>query len=203
MTMKTCNKCGRELNLEMFNRCGRAKDGRVGVCKSCVSEYNRQRYRKVRDEARARAKEYERDHPDRILESRLKRHESNPSKRNAQRIVEYAIKAGVLVNPQVCSKCGATAPEKRIEAHHDDYAKPLEVEWMCTACHRRADAARRAAEGLEPYGNYMHHDKRKLTREQVLEIRGGGTLASLAEKFGVSIGTVQKVRDGKTYKDVR
>lgn len=61
----------------------------------------------------------------------------------------------------------------------------------------------RAAEGLEPYGNYMHHDKRKLTREQVLEIRGGGTLASLAEKFGVSIGTVQKVRDGKTYKDVR
>lgn len=59
------------------------------------------------------------------------------------------------------------------------------------------------AEGLEPYGNYMHHDKRKLTREQVLEIRGGGTLASLAEKFGVSIGTVQKVRDGKTYKDVR
>ena len=156
-----------------------------------------------KEKVKERVRRYKLEHPEKVLGTRLKTCSKNPTKQNAQRAVYEAIKAGVLGNPQVCSKCGATAPEKRIEAHHDDYAKPLEVEWMCTACHRRADAARRAAEGLEPYGNYMHHDKRKLTREQVLEIRGGGTLASLAEKFGVSIGTVQKVRDGKTYKDVR
>lgn len=203
MTEKTCTVCGRLLDLEMFNRNSKSKDGRASRCKDCMSVYNRKRYEKIAEEARERTKERERNHPEKILESRLKTHMRNPTKRNAQRVVEYAVKSGVLVKPHVCSKCGATDAERRIEAHHDDYARPLDVEWMCTPCHRAADAKRREAEGLEPYENYAHHDKRKLSREQVLEIRAGGTFASLAEKFGVSIGTIQKVRDGKTYKDVR
>lgn len=39
---------------------------------------------------------------------------------------------GELVNPNVCSKCGAT---ENIEAHHEDYSKPLDVTWLCHNCH--------------------------------------------------------------------
>lgn len=34
--------------------------------------------------------------------------------------------------PQPCCFCG----REDAQMHHDDYSKPLEVEWMCQACHR-------------------------------------------------------------------
>lgn len=51
------------------------------------------------------------------------------SVRNA---VYRAIKNGQLVRPQHCSECGIKA---RIEAHHEDYNKALEVIWLCHKCH--------------------------------------------------------------------
>jgi hypothetical protein len=47
--------------------------------------------------------------------------------------VHYAKKMGILVDPGHCQRCGST---KRREAHHADYSKPLEVEWLCRMCHR-------------------------------------------------------------------
>ena len=54
----------------------------------------------------------------------------------AHRAVTRAIKNGTLVRPDVCSKCGKNrgAP---IEGHHEDYSKPLSVEWLCSVCHGR------------------------------------------------------------------
>lgn len=45
-----------------------------------------------------------------------------------------AIKNGVLVRPEHCEECGACA---KVDAHHDDYAKPLDIRWLCRGCHRR------------------------------------------------------------------
>ncbi len=54
-------------------------------------------------------------------------------KQAARRVFHRALKAGTLVRPSVCSKCGS---EKMIEGHHLDYARPLEIEWLCRKCHR-------------------------------------------------------------------
>lgn len=44
--------------------------------------------------------------------------------------------AGKIIKPSNCENCGE---EKRLEAHHKDYEKPLEVEWLCKQCHVEAD----------------------------------------------------------------
>lgn len=49
----------------------------------------------------------------------------------AHSMVETAILNGVLVREE-CEICGDT---KRIDAHHDDYSKPLKVRWLCKSCH--------------------------------------------------------------------
>lgn len=42
--------------------------------------------------------------------------------------------------PQPCERCGAPA-----QKHHEDYAQPLQVRWLCRRCHlalhRQCDAA--------------------------------------------------------------
>ncbi len=55
-----------------------------------------------------------------------------PEKQRAHGIIARALKAGKIVRPTICSVC---SKEKRIEAHHPDYSKPLEVIWTCKQCH--------------------------------------------------------------------
>lgn len=57
-----------------------------------------------------------------------------PSKRAAYAAVQKAIKDGRLVRSSTCEKCGNT---KHLQAHHNDYSKPLEVEWLCRSCHTK------------------------------------------------------------------
>jgi ribosomal protein S27AE len=54
----------------------------------------------------------------------------NPEKMRAYKRVYYALKTGKLQR-EPCEVCGA----EKVHAHHDDYSKPLEVRWLCTACH--------------------------------------------------------------------
>jgi len=49
-----------------------------------------------------------------------------------------AIRRGELIRPDNCEKCGTTVKMQRgakIQAHHADHQKPLEVEWLCLRCH--------------------------------------------------------------------
>lgn len=48
--------------------------------------------------------------------------------------VGTAVLSGKLNKPAKCSKCNKKA--KRIEGHHSDYTKPLDVIWLCCKCHR-------------------------------------------------------------------
>ena len=53
------------------------------------------------------------------------------AKDKSRRKVWHAVKAGRLVR-QPCEVCGAL----EVEAHHDDYSKPLDVRWLCPEHHR-------------------------------------------------------------------
>ncbi len=36
------------------------------------------------------------------------------------------------MDDKICSDCGET----KVEAHHEDYSKPLDVEWLCKKHHK-------------------------------------------------------------------
>lgn len=65
----------------------------------------------------------------------------------AQNLAEKAVEKGLLI-PQPCETCGANGRMKdgrrEVQAHHDDYTKPLEVRWLCQRCRHKWHAANKA-----------------------------------------------------------
>lgn len=55
----------------------------------------------------------------------------NPN-RIASRKLRDAVKCNKIIKPLTCDTCGSG---DRIQGHHDDYDKPLEVKWLCHSCH--------------------------------------------------------------------
>jgi hypothetical protein len=60
------------------------------------------------------------------------RRKSNPQREIAYCRYYRAVKSGRLIRPNHCSKCGVIC---KPEGHHEDYSKPLEVQWLCRRCH--------------------------------------------------------------------
>ena len=80
--------------------------GKQSYCKSCSNEVMRNTRKK---------------HKDLSQEDKLKA--------NARSQVHVYIKRGKIIKG-IC-KCGET----KVQAHHEDYNKPLEVIWLCVNCH--------------------------------------------------------------------
>ena len=53
---------------------------------------------------------------------------------DAHKLVFFAIKLGLIVKPENCSECGV---KTKLEGHHEDYKKPLDVVWLCKLCHQQ------------------------------------------------------------------
>lgn len=164
--MKKCPVCGREKPLSEFNKNRRNKDGRHDRCRKCSSEYNKKRYRENPERDKSNVRRYREENLDRVFETRIKMCAKNPSKKNAREAVNLAVQLGKIKRPSVCSGCGCSDREHRIEAHHHDYSKPLDVVWLCTVCHRAMDANKREQDGLPRYYRMrrvsMYRDGEKL-----------------------------------------
>lgn len=65
--------------------------------------------------------------------SRDRRRRKNLKKDNAKTKANQAVKAGVLKQPKKCEDC--KKPTKDLIKHHEDYTKPLEINWVCRKCH--------------------------------------------------------------------
>lgn len=63
--------------------------------------------------------------------SKQQRAKFSPERKRASRLSKSALIKG-LIKRSPCEVCGF-----RGDAHHDDYAKPLEVRWLCRSCHQK------------------------------------------------------------------
>lgn len=125
--MRTCTKCFRvKPDTEFYNACNSCK-----VCTCAAVKRNR-------EQKREQYAAYERkrfNDPDRkrdIAEYQRTRRRVHSDKEKARQAIMWAVRRGWL-KPQPCEVCGTT---ENIEAHHEDYAKPLEVRWLCFKHHR-------------------------------------------------------------------
>lgn len=57
--------------------------------------------------------------------------EAHPNAYAAHNKTNNAVRDGKLA-AKPCEDCGS----ERVHAHHDDYAKPLHVRWLCAVHHR-------------------------------------------------------------------
>ena len=61
-------------------------------------------------------------------------------KARANDLLERALQKGLITRSALCEMCGKLPAPYRdgrsgIQAHHDDYNKPLDVRWLCLPCH--------------------------------------------------------------------
>lgn len=61
------------------------------------------------------------------------------TKEQARSQMHHALRSGRLIRPAACEDCGRVG---RVDGHHLDYSKPLEVEWLCRGCHNEAHGKR-------------------------------------------------------------
>lgn len=57
-------------------------------------------------------------------------------KQKARLKLNYHVKKGNILKPDICTVC---KENKKLEAHHEDYTKPLDVVWCCRTCHNTLD----------------------------------------------------------------
>ncbi len=78
-------------------------------------------------------KRWRKNNPDMVREELRRWCRANPEKKRAyNELIHHKTRKGLLV-PVTCSSCGLIC--KKLQAHHDDYSKPLEVRWVCHSCH--------------------------------------------------------------------
>ena len=130
MKKKTCFNCQRLLPLSDFYKHKQMKDGHLNKCKDCKrkdsTEHRWNNIEKIREYDRKRGS---RQTPEYLKELRKK----HPRKYKAQTMISNAIRDKKLLK-EPCEICGT---RKRIEAHHDDYAKPLNLRWLCSSHHKQ------------------------------------------------------------------
>jgi hypothetical protein len=73
-------------------------------------------------------------HAERLRKERLEYRKREPEKERARWTLSNALQAGRIVKGEC--EIGVDCLG-RIEAHHDDYSKPLEVRWFCQRHHAR------------------------------------------------------------------
>ena len=138
--MKTCKKCNGLKNESEYyandNSCKECRKAKVRANRAEKIDYYREfdRQRANRPErVKARA-EYAKTEHGKLIMLKAKNDWSirNAYKRKAHQAVNNAVRDGLL-EKGACEVCGTT--EGRIEGHHDDYSKPLDVRWLCTAHH--------------------------------------------------------------------
>ena len=144
--VKTCFKCQQEKSIEEFYKHKQMADGHLNKCKDCtkkdVSDYRynpetrplvllRDRIRGRSEEKKAISAKYRKSLSPEYRKQVLDRYSAKfPEKRKAHHAVSNAVR-DKRITKMPCEVCGNLV----VEAHHDDYSKPLDVRWLCKKHH--------------------------------------------------------------------
>ena len=152
--MKICRKCGEAKDLSQFYKHGQMEDGHLNFCISCkksdageyrnanlerIKEYDRKRGRTEWHKGRSKIyrEKLMAGNPEEYKSMRkqtVKKHREKFREKNLARVIlNNAVRDGNILKPEHCGICGGKA---KLEAHHFDYSKPLEVIWVCDSCHK-------------------------------------------------------------------
>lgn len=144
-SMKTCFKCGATKSLNCFYVHKMMADGHLNKCKDCTKNDTRLRLKQKVNDPHWLAKERERCRVKQqkyrelgiafksTLQAREKYKKRNLQKIEARRLARAAMIKGVIVSQKHCNRCGKE--NRKLHMHHDDYSKPLAIEWLCVFCH--------------------------------------------------------------------
>jgi hypothetical protein len=133
-------------------------------------------------------------------------------KAKARKAAQRAVALGTLVR-EPCEVCST----EEVDAHHEDYSKPLEVRWLCRAHHHDVHRGERAGQGrpvrdlpegaqelaaamLEAEAAYQAASRRaetlRLERNRlVLEaLAAGWTHAKISQVTGLSRGRISQIK---------
>jgi glycosyltransferase involved in cell wall biosynthesis len=72
---------------------------------------------------------------EKLIRERVEYCNNNKEIQSAHAKIYSAVKLGRIKKPKDCSAC--LSESDNIQGHHKDYAKPLEVEWLCPKCHSK------------------------------------------------------------------
>lgn len=115
---KYCPGCRERKPLETFSRNRIRGDGLAYQCMLC----ERDRKRNESSSAKQARKKRQR--------------ERHTAKVRARGALSTAVRRGTIVKPDRCEGCGERFEKRQLQGHHEDYSKPLDVQWLCRGCHR-------------------------------------------------------------------
>lgn len=134
---KVCFKCQQCKPLSCFYAHQRMADGHLNKCIDCAkSDVRTHRTLNAESVSRYEQQRSQTPHRKALQATYLKSYRTkNPEKNRARQMVNRHLRAGNLTK-KPCVYCGGV---KKVEAHHEDYSKPLEVLWVCFKCHRERE----------------------------------------------------------------
>lgn len=127
MDHQVCFRCHVAKPLDEFYKHPMMANGRLGKCKVCTRKDVQDNYAKRREQYLAYEKT--RQSPERVRKIK-ERKSKYPQRQKARVIIHNDIARGKITR-QPCEVCG----NPKVDAHHPDYSKPREVNWLCRKHH--------------------------------------------------------------------
>lgn len=141
-----------------------------------IKECNKRAYEKDRKLKIEIQKRYRTKNVEKVRERCKEWKKKNRDKLLAHKTLQQAVRRGYIVKPQTCLHCNSS---ENIEAHHDDYKKRLEIQWVCRRCHRQLDKKRRF---LEDKNHKLQQDN-KIMRETLEKLRDCDWVITLPDRM--------------------